>query len=128
VASHGFGPVDAAAAPSPAALVRWDAMTGIPYFKHFYAQSSDVFGAMPSMHCAYPMLLLLYARELARPRLVAALILFQLVMCFSAVYLQHHYMTDVLAGTAFAVLAYRLERWISARHCREPEVVGGGPR
>jgi membrane-associated phospholipid phosphatase len=110
VATHGFGPVDVAAVASPAALVRWDALTGVPYFEKFYAHSSDVFGAMPSMHCAYPMLLLLYATELRRPRLVVALAAFQLVMCFSAVYLQHHYLTDVLVGATYAGLGYRLER------------------
>jgi inositol phosphorylceramide synthase catalytic subunit len=90
-------------------------MTGLSYFRHFYAHSSDVFGAMPSMHCAYPMLLLLYAAELRRPRLVTGLALFQLVMCFSAVYLQHHYVTDAIVGMAYAALGYRLERWISGR-------------
>src|SRR5262245_42744140 len=115
VAAHGFGPVDAATAASPAALVRWDALIGVPYFANFYAQASDVFGAMPSMHCAYPMLLLLYARELRRPRLVAALAAFELLMCFSAVYLQHHYVTDVIAGVLCAVAGYRIERAISGR-------------
>src|SRR5262245_6914109 len=115
VASHGFGPVDPATAASPAALVRWDALVGVPYFASFYAQASDVFGAMPSMHCAYPMLLLLYARELGRPRLVAALVAFELLMCFSAVYLQHHYVSDVIAGVLCAVAGYRIERAVSGR-------------
>jgi membrane-associated phospholipid phosphatase len=115
VASHGFGPPDVNALPSPAALVRWDALTGIPYFRHFYAQATDVFGSMPSMHCAYPMLLLLYATELKRPRLVGSLVAFQLLMCFSAVYLQHHYVSDVLVGTAYATLAYIVERKVSGR-------------
>src|SRR5215471_5750458 len=78
VAAHGFGPVDANAAPSPAALARWDAFMGVPYFQRFYAHASDVFGSMPSMHCAYPMLLLLYATELRRPVLTVFLAVFQL--------------------------------------------------
>jgi membrane-associated phospholipid phosphatase len=115
VAKHGFGPVEGDAAASPAALARWDDLTGIPYFRHFYSHATDVFGAMPSMHCAYPMLLLLYSFELRRVRLSAALAAFQLLMCFSAVYLQHHYVSDVLAGTAFAIIAYWLERELSGR-------------
>jgi membrane-associated phospholipid phosphatase len=115
VAAHGFGPVDVHAAASPAALVRWDALMGIPYFANFYSRSSDVFGAMPSMHCAYPTLLLLYVAELRRPRLLAVMIVFLLLTCFSAVYLQHHYVLDVLAGMSYAFLGYRLERWLTSR-------------
>jgi membrane-associated phospholipid phosphatase len=115
VASHGFGPVDIRALASPAALVRWDALMGIPYFANFYSRSSDVFGAMPSMHCAYPTLLLLYVAELRRPRLLAAMVAFLLLTCFSAVYLQHHYVLDVLAGMSYAFLGYRLERWLTSR-------------
>jgi hypothetical protein len=115
VAAHGFGPVDVHAAPSAAALVRWDALVGVHYFQRFYAQASDVFGAMPSMHCAYPMLLLLFSVELRRRALIVGLALFQIVMCFSAVYLQHHYVTDVLAGILFAVAAYELERVLTGR-------------
>jgi membrane-associated phospholipid phosphatase len=115
VATHGFGPVDIHAVASPAALVRWDALMGIPYFASFYSRSSDVFGAMPSMHCAYPMLLLLYVAELRRPRLLVLMVVFLLLTCFSAVYLQHHYVLDVLAGMSYAFAGYRLERWLTSR-------------
>jgi membrane-associated phospholipid phosphatase len=121
VAAHGFGPVDVHAAASPAALVRWDALVGIPYFASFYSRSSDVFGAMPSMHCAYPTLLLLYIAELRRPRLLAAMALFLILTCFSAIYLQHHYLLDVLAGMGFAIAGYRLERWLTSRARRPGE-------
>ena len=79
VTKFGFGPVDVGTAADPAALVRWDAMVGVPDFHHFYAHASDVFGSMPSMHCAYPALLLLYGLELRRPRLSAGLAAFALL-------------------------------------------------
>jgi len=113
VAGHGLGPVEANAAASPAALLRWDAMLGVPYFQRFYSHASDVFGAMPSMHCAYPMLLLLFALELRRPVLVGAIAAFQLLMCFSAVYLQHHYVSDVIAGICYATAGYAVARLIA---------------
>jgi membrane-associated phospholipid phosphatase len=115
VASHGLGPVDLNAAASPAALARWDALVGVPYFANFYAQASDIFGSMPSMHCAYPTLLLAYGRELGRIRLLAALVSFQLLMCFSAIYLQHHYVIDVLAGAGCALAGYAVERALTRR-------------
>jgi len=128
VATHGFGPVQVDAAANPAALARWDALTGIPYFQSFYAHATDVFGAMPSMHCAYPMLLLLYAFELRRPGLVLALGAFEVLMCFSAVYLQHHYVSDVLVGIAFAVVAYWIEREAGGRRAAPAALVPGGAR
>jgi hypothetical protein len=115
VAAHGLGPVEASAVASPAALSRWDALVGIPYFARFYAHASDVFGAMPSMHCAYPMLLFCFALELRRPRLVAALAAFELLMCFSAVYLQHHYVSDIVVGIVYATLGYGVARLVSDR-------------
>jgi membrane-associated phospholipid phosphatase len=120
VATHGFGAPTADVQASAAALVRWDALMGVPYFQRFYAMASDVFGSMPSMHCAYPMLLFLYARELRRPVLVCALAAFELLMCFSAVYLQHHYVSDVLAGALCAVLGYRIERALRSRLSAAP--------
>ena len=128
VAAHGFGPVDPATPASPAALVRWDALVGVPYFQHFYAHASDIFGSMPSMHCAYPMILFLYALELRRLRWSVGLGLFQLLMCFSAIYLQHHYVSDVLVGMLYAFLGYALERLISGRDPgREPVSVAAAP-
>ena len=122
VALHGFGPVDVNTPASPAALARWDQLVGIPYFADFYAKSSDVFGAMPSLHCAYPMLLVWHARELRRPLLTAAAIGFQVLMCFSAIYLQHHYFSDALAGMSIATAGYFLERLLSGRPVRDADL------
>ena len=114
VATHGFGPVNPAAHASPAALVRWDAMTGIPYFSRFYGQATEVFGALPSMHCAYPTLLMLFAWEMRCKRLTLALLGYQILMCFSAVYLQHHYVTDAVAGITYAFVGYAVGRAVAS--------------
>jgi hypothetical protein len=110
VATHGLGPADVTTAPSPAALVRFDALVGVPYFAGFYRRSADVFGSIPSLHCAYPLVVLLYARELGRRWLTVALYGFWLLVMFSAVYLQHHYVLDALLGTAYAGAGYVFER------------------
>ena len=114
-AAHGFGPVDPATPASPAALGRWDALVGVPYFQHFYTHASDIFGSMPSMHCAYPMILFLFALELRRLPWIVSLGAFQLLMGFSAIYLQHHYMSDVIVGMLYALLGYAVERLLSGR-------------
>jgi len=111
VSLHGLGPVDPAATPNPAALARVDALFGVPYFATFYAHSQEVFGSMPSMHCAYPLLMWLFVRELGRPWASRAALLFWLVTCFAAVYLQHHYVIDGIAGAGYALLIYGANRW-----------------
>jgi membrane-associated phospholipid phosphatase len=109
VATHGLGPADITTPPNPAALVRFDAMVGVPYFAEFYRRSADVFGSIPSLHCAYPLVVLLYARELRNRWLNAVFFGFYLLVVFSAVYLQHHYLLDVLLGTLYAGTGYVIE-------------------
>jgi membrane-associated phospholipid phosphatase len=97
-------------------LTRVDALLGMRYFGSLYGRASDVFGAMPSLHVAYPLLMTLEGwhrhRALGRTLLVA----FYLAMGFSAVYLDHHWIVDAVAGSIYALLAFaavRLWRWPS---------------
>lgn len=101
---HDFGcAIDIAAAPSPAALVRVDELLGIGYFRGFYSRAASVFGAMPSMHCAYPMMGLVVAWRKATWMTRPLHIVYALWMAFSAVYLGHHWVLDVLAGWLVAL-------------------------
>jgi membrane-associated phospholipid phosphatase len=106
VTAYGLGPVLTQVQPAPAATVRFDALFGTHLFDAMYGRSIDAFGAYPSLHVAYPLLAVLLAfryRELRWARAPAAL--FFLLMCVSAVYLQHHYVTDVVLGIAYALVA-----------------------
>ena len=113
VSLHGLGPVDPNARPDPAGLARWDQLTGIPCFSTLYSRSSDVFGSVPSLHCAYPMIAFLYARELRKRWLDASLLAFWAVVVFSAVYLQHHYVLDTILGTGYALAGWAVELGIT---------------
>lgn len=114
VTNYGFGPPDFAhIVASPAACVRWDQLTGISYFAAFYGRSADVFGAIPSLHVAYPMLVFVYGRRVGNSALNVVNFAFYLLVCFSAVYLQHHYVLDVLLGTAYALTGCGVERGIT---------------
>ncbi len=90
--------IQAAALPSAAALARVDDMLGITYFRSLYSQASAVFGAMPSLHCAYPVMGLLVAWKHAGWRSRTVHILYSAWMAISAVYLNHHWILDVFAG------------------------------
>jgi hypothetical protein len=121
---YGLGPAILDAPGDPAGAARFDALLGIQLFHGFYARNGNVFGAMPSLHCAYPTLVALVAWSM-RSRLRLPALAFAGTMYFSAVYLQHHYVLDVIAGITYAItvfagmLAY--ERWRAASHATLPE-------
>ena len=86
-----------------AGLLRFDQHMHANIFGSLYTKSSNVFAAMPSLHSAYPLIVLYYARHHSK-------ILFQVIcgviavgIWFSAVYNSHHYMLDVAAGIICAI-------------------------
>lgn len=111
VHAHGCT-VSLAALPSPAGLSRVDALLGISYFGGFYSRAASVFGALPSMHCAYPMLGLFSAWREAGRKERALHIAYAAWMAASAVYLGHHWVLDVVAGWATAFAGVKLARLV----------------
>jgi hypothetical protein len=113
--AHGCG-IDASALPSPAGLARVDTLLGIDYFATFYGRASSIFGALPSMHCAYPVIGLLTSWRASTLWTRPIHLAYAAVMAVAAVYLDHHWVIDVLAGWAVAVVAVLLaRRWVRAR-------------
>lgn len=91
---------------NPAGLIHFDHFFGIHLFQGMYAKSSNVFAAMPSLHSAYPVVLLFFSIKSKNPWFVSGFISVLMVgIWFSAVYLGHHYVLDVLAGITCAILA-----------------------
>jgi inositol phosphorylceramide synthase catalytic subunit len=109
VADYGLGPANMDARSSMAGAARFDALTGIPYFASFYGRSADVFGAIPSLHVSYPLLTFLHGRELGKRWLDVASFALFLLVSFAAVYLNHHYVLDVLLGVLYTVVAWRID-------------------
>jgi PAP2 superfamily len=62
--------------------------------------------AMPSLHAAYPMLILLFFWRRARRAVRVLLVGYVLAMAFSLVYTGEHFVTDELAGWACAIAVY----------------------
>lgn len=87
-----------------AGLSRFDAFFGVEIFKGLYEKSSNVFAAMPSLHSAYPLIVLYYGirNKLGWINLLLAII--TIGIWFAAVYSSHHYVLDVLAGITCAIL------------------------
>jgi inositol phosphorylceramide synthase catalytic subunit len=107
------------------ALARVDARLGLHYFAGMYGRSSSVFGAMPSLHCAYAFIVALEGSAVFRWPWRIASVAFFLLMCFSAVYLDHHWVLDAIAGVTYCLVvvaaARALVRW-RARRSPPPSV------
>src|ERR1700743_617587 len=77
-------------------LAKFDSYFHITLFKSIYAKGSNVFAAMPSLHSAYPVIVLYYG---LKNRLGVINIFFGVVMVeiwLTAIYASHHYILDVL--------------------------------
>ena len=113
VLQHGFGPARMDVGMNAAAALRFDALLHTSVFASLYGRGFTTFGALPSLHAAYPFLgaiLAFRTRELRWARAPASL--FWLLICFAAVYLQHHYVIDLLLGTVYAaVIAVLVAAW-----------------
>jgi hypothetical protein len=102
--------IDVNAAPNAAGLLRVDALLHMNYFKTFYSKSAYVFGAMPSMHCAFPMIGLLSAWPQITWKTRPLHIFYVGIMFLASVYLDHHYVLDGLMGFTLAFISVRVTR------------------
>jgi membrane-associated phospholipid phosphatase len=125
VDTYGTGPALLDVVSSPAGLTRLDTWLGLPLATEFYAQSANVFGAVPSLHVAYAVLVAWVSYSVGGWLRVVT-IAFAIGMAFSAIYLRHHYLIDVVAGALLALLvgfvvgALQRPAWLrSGRACLE---------
>lgn len=108
---HGFE-FDPHTPGNTAGLARFDAYFNVSVFKGLYGKSSNVFAAMPSLHSAYPSIVLYYG---IKNRMKYASALFAVVtggIWFAAVYTSHHYILDVLAGILCTVIGITLFHYL----------------
>eukprot|EP00050_Salpingoeca_kvevrii_P020736 m.102222 g.102222 ORF g.102222 m.102222 type:complete len:283 (-) comp8992_c0_seq1:159-1007(-) len=81
-------------APNEAGFARLDAYFGMQMFHNIYGASPVKFGAMPSLHVAWPAIILV-----CRPWVSMRFGIFHLVwITWAALYSNHHYGVDALAG------------------------------
>ncbi len=90
---------------SGAGLLRFDALIGFPLYKGLYTSGTNTFGAMPSMHAAFPIILVYYARKHGNRTLLLLFIVSMICIWFGAVYSNHHYVLDLFGGFFCAIMA-----------------------
>ncbi len=109
IEDYGLGAASWAIPASAAGLIRFDEIIGTPYFQGVYAKSAWVHGAIPSMHGGFPFLLILFARKFLG-KSVVFFYLYMALIWFSAVYLRHHYVVDLILGALYVWGAYWIVR------------------
>ena len=103
VQEHGFKFI-AQTPGNTAGLVRFDTYFNISLFKQIYSKGSNVFAAMPSLHSAYPVIVLYFGLKNKLGLINVFFFTVMLGIWFSAIYSSHHYALDVLAGIGCAGL------------------------
>jgi len=93
---------------SAAGLLDFDRIVGFDIFKGIYEKSFNVFGAIPSLHSAYPVIATYYAWKKGLKVGTIILAFFTVMTWFSAIYTIHHYVIDVILGIFCAIFALLL--------------------
>jgi hypothetical protein len=75
------------------------------------AKYDNPIAAVPSLHAAYPMLLVLVFWKVSRT-LRVVLVAYALTMAFSLVYTAEHYVFDILLGWGYAVAGVAVSTWM----------------
>jgi hypothetical protein len=104
IRAHGCGIIPGTL-PNPAGLGRLDRLLGGPYFYEFYVRGPDVFGAIPSLHCAFPAVGLITAWRVATWRTWPFHLLYLFSMLGASIYLGHHWTMDGLIAWLMAAVA-----------------------
>jgi hypothetical protein len=88
---------------SAAGLARFDQLIHLNVFGSIYTKNSNVFAAIPSLHCAYPVIVLYYGLKAKCGKFNYLFGLFMIGIWFAALYSGHHYTIDVILGILCAV-------------------------
>lgn len=101
--NYGFQPVINTPG-NMAGLARFDELVGLPIFHSIYGRNANVFAAVPSLHSAYLVVTLYYAlRDKVNLIWTSFIVVFMFGIWFTAVYMGHHYLVDVILGILCAL-------------------------
>jgi len=99
----------------PADLKNVDKLLNIPFFESLYRANPIVFGAFPSLHVAWSLLMPLFV-----PVLPSICWTYFALVFWASVYLNHHYLIDGVGAVVYVGFSYFLATkycgWIYLRH------------
>lgn len=106
---------------NPGRLIEFDNYFGTHLFEKMYGLNANVFAAIPSLHCAFPIILIFFSSKYKFKKWLTLGVILMLSTWFSAVYTYHHYIIDVICGVSTALLTLaiykllmqtRVKRWL----------------
>ena len=105
---YGFEVVPTAP-PTAAGAGRLDELLGFPISELYYAKDTNIFSAIPSLHCGQTFLALYFAFLARKMRILIGLYFGAVFL--GSVYLNHHYFIDSLLGVMYALIV----AWITSK-------------
>jgi membrane-associated phospholipid phosphatase len=99
---------------------------------HAQEDGTNAVAAMPSLHVAFACLVAIFVGSKLRSKWRWLLVLYPIAMGYALVYTGEHYVVDLVAGVAYAlVVHFGMNRWdrmrASRRTARRPELADGTP-
>lgn len=110
---------------SAAGLLDADNYLGITAFADYYRRfNSHPYAAFPSLHAAFSYFVAYYTihKYKYKGHKFYFILIYFLVILIASVYLNHHYIVDLIAGIAYSYLSIRIIRYIHQRR-RNPDYV-----
>ena len=89
---------------NPGRLIEFDKYFGTHLFEGMYSLNANVFAAIPSLHCAFPIILIFFSWRYKFIKWLTFGIILMFSTWFSAVYTYHHYIIDVICGIGTAII------------------------
>ena len=99
---------------SSAGLSRFDDLVNFPVFANIFNKNANVLAAMPSVHSINPIIVLYYGIQKGMGKINWFFVTFMIGIWCTAIYSNHHYIIDVLAGILVGVsVLYLFEKMIN---------------
>lgn len=112
VFNHGFGQPTGEFLDSAGSLVNFDALIGTHFFRSIWNTfNSNPFAAIPSLHAGYPTAIAFFIWKRFKGKNWLWFI-YPLSAWFSAVYLNHHYIIDLILGSLYFFIAYWIAKFL----------------
>lgn len=89
---------------NPGRLIEFDKYFGTHLFEGMYSLNANVFAAIPSLHCAFPIILIFFSWKYKFHKWLTLGIILMFSTWFSAVYTFHHYIIDVICGVGTSLI------------------------
>jgi hypothetical protein len=96
--------------PGDPAGLKWaDAFLQYPLFRNLYGHSPIVFGSFPSLHGAWPIVITIFAPNMRSLKIIGTC--YVALVWWAALYLNHHFMIDLVGGGLYVLVSYYIGAW-----------------